>query len=60
MADPEKSKKQMTVSPLVSLLIIISATFVILAFLNEFAVKTPLVRSFDDAAKQAEIAEQRI
>ena len=57
MTEPEKfPKKQMNFSPLVSLLAIISATFIIFAFLNEFAVKTPLVRSFDDAAKQAEIA----
>lgn len=53
MADPESSKKQ--VSPLVSGFVIVVAIFIIFAFLNN-AINTPLVRSFDDAAKQAEIA----
>ncbi|MEH2440101.1 hypothetical protein [Nostoc sp.] len=50
--DEKTSKNQ--VSPLVSLLVIISAIFIIFALLND-AINTPLVRSFDDAARRAKI-----
>ncbi|MEH2152077.1 hypothetical protein [Nostoc sp.] len=48
--DEKTSKNQ--VSPLVSLLVIVPAIFIIFALLNG-AINTPLVRSFDDAAKKS-------
>ncbi|MEH2034036.1 MAG: hypothetical protein V7K67_31260 [Nostoc sp.] len=50
--DEKTSKNQ--VSPLVSLLVIISAIFIIFALLND-AINTPLVRSFDDGARRSKI-----
>lgn len=52
---PEFEKTSLQVSPLVFVLVAISAISIIVALLNS-AINTPLVRSFDDAAKQAEIA----
>ncbi|MFK0733806.1 MAG: hypothetical protein ACFKPT_02465 [Gloeotrichia echinulata GP01] len=50
--DEKTAKNQ--VSPLVSLLVIVSAIFIIFALLNN-AINTPLVRSFDDAARRSKI-----
>ncbi|WP_292808898.1 hypothetical protein [Nostoc sp. JL23] len=50
--DEKTSKNQ--VNPLVSGFVIVVAIFIIFTLLNS-AINTPLVRSFDDAARRAEI-----
>jgi hypothetical protein len=53
----EKQIKQMMGKALVFTFVLIPSIFIGLCVLvNEFAFKTPLVRSFDDAAERAKIA----
>lgn len=57
MDDQEKpfSEKQMIVKGLFALAFVPLIFIGFCVLVNEFVVKTPLVRSFDDAAKQSQI-----
>lgn len=55
--EPDKSsEKQMIVQGLLFLFVLVPAIFIFFGvLLNEFVAKTPLVRSFDDAATRSKI-----
>ncbi|MEH2390883.1 MAG: hypothetical protein V7K21_04150 [Nostoc sp.] len=56
LEEDKPSEKKMIVQGLLFIFVLVPAIFIVFGFLlNEFVAKTPLVRSFDDAARRAKI-----